>query len=203
VVVGSGESKMTNYINAQTQYINNNYGAVEQIFSGLEAWDRTPDEHKAETPERFLKMLWQLTTREEFKFTTFPANGNDEMIVLSPIPFYTMCAHHTAPFHGTVSIGYVPDQKIAGLSKFARTVRYLAKGFWVQEELTTAIADFLEENLSPLGVAVLVEAEHLCMAMRGVEVAGVVTTTSAMRGVFGDHSRTAKAEFLQITRGTR
>jgi GTP cyclohydrolase I len=143
-------------------------------------------------------MLWQLTHREEFNFTTFPNKGNDEMIVLAPVPFYTMCAHHTAPFFGKVYMGYIPDERIAGLSKFARTVKYMAKGFWVQEELTTEIAHFLEEKLNPLGVAIVVRAEHLCMAMRGVEQPGVMTTTSCMLGVFGDHTRTAKAEFMQI-----
>src|SRR5690606_30966395 len=108
-----------------------------------------------------------------------------------------LCAHHLVPFHGTAYVGYVPGERIAGLSKFARAVKYQAKGFWVQEELTTAIAEMIEEELNPLGTAVVIKAEHLCMAMRGVQQPGVITTTSAMRGVFADHSRTAKAEFMQ------
>jgi GTP cyclohydrolase I len=181
----------------QDEFVMKHADSVEQVLSDLEAWHRTPEDHRADTPQRFLKMLWQLTQREEFNFTTFPAKS-DEMVVLGPIPFYTMCAHHTAPFFGNAFIGYVPNGSIAGLSKFARAVKYLAKGFWVQEELTTEIATYLERKLYPRGIAVVVQAEHLCMAMRGVQQPGVITTTSSMRGVFADHDRTAKAEFMQF-----
>lgn len=166
-------------------------------LSSLEAWDRTPKYHRRGTPARMMSALRQMTEREEFNFTTFPTTSND-MVTLSPIPFYTLCAHHVVPFFGKVHISYVPNGKLAGLSKFARAVKYCAKGFWVQEELTAEIADFLVGNLSPLGVGVIVEAEHMCMAMRGVEMAGVMTTTSAMRGVYADHDKTAKAEFMEV-----
>ena len=180
-----------------------NKSNMERMLSDLDAWDRTPEDHRANTPERFLKAIYQLADRssEEFTFTTFPADGNQEMIVLGPIPFYTLCAHHLVPFHGVAYVGYVPDERIAGLSKFARAVKYLAKGFWVQEELTTAIAEMIEQELNPLGAAVVIKAEHLCMAMRGVQQPGVITTTGAMRGVFADHERTAKAEFMQYIGG--
>lgn len=171
--------------------------AAETILSSMETWSDAPEDHRAETPVRFIKMLQQMTTRDpEFKFTTFDKADDTEMITLGPIPFYTLCAHHVVPFFGNAWIGYVPNAKIVGLSKIPRTVKHLAKGFWVQETLTTEIADYLEEKLDPLGVAVVLEAEHMCMAMRGVEVPGVMTRTSAMRGVFGDHARTAKAEFM-------
>lgn len=170
---------------------------AEQLLSRLEAWRRTPEDHRAETPKRFVKALKEMTTREPFNFTTFPAKSSD-MVTLSPIPFYTLCAHHVVPFHGVVHISYVPDQRLAGLSKFARAVRYVAKGLWVQEEYTSALADFLVEQLRPLGVGVVVEAEHMCMSMRGVQQPGVVTTTSTMVGVYADHSRTAKDEFLRL-----
>jgi len=171
--------------------------SAHELLSSLEAWERVNEDHRADTPRRFVQALRQLTEREPFNFTVFPnAEAGSEMITLGPIPFYTVCAHHVVPFFGSAWIGYIPDKSIAGLSKFARTVKYLAKGFWVQEELTTEIADFLEDKLDPLGVAVVLKAEHMCMAMRGVETAGVITTTSAMRGVFGDHTRTAKAEFM-------
>jgi GTP cyclohydrolase I len=174
---------------------------AKQLLSSLDAWKRTNEHHRADTPKRMVKALQQLTEREDFTFTTFPNDGNDEMITLGPIPFYTLCAHHVLPFSGKGWVGYVPDKKIAGLSKFARAVKWNAKGFWVQEELTTAIANYLEEHLEPLGTAVVLKAEHMCMAMRGVETAGTITTTSAMRGVFADHKRTAKAEFMEGIRG--
>lgn len=171
------------------------------LLNGLEAWERTNLAHKEKTPERFVKALKQLTERDEqFEFTKFPADGNDEMITLGPIPFYTLCAHHIVPFYGSAFVSYIPNDYIAGLSKFARAVKYQAKGFWVQEELTTAIADMIEEELEPLGAAVVIRAEHMCMAMRGVQTPGVITTTAAMRGVYADHSRTAKAEFLEWIR---
>lgn len=167
------------------------------ILESLSAWDRVPKDHREATPRRFLEALHQLTDREDFKFTTFPANGLNEMITLGPIPFYTLCAHHVVPFFGNAYVGYVPHDHIAGLSKFARTVKWCAKGLWVQEELTRDITNYLESRLLPDGLAVVLKAEHMCMAMRGVEQAGVITTTSAMRGVFADHSRTAKVEFLE------
>lgn len=157
--------------------------------------------HMEDTPKRFATMLRELTTREDFMFTTF--DNEDEvhdMVVLGPIPFYTLCAHHVVPFYGRAYVGYIPGASLAGLSKFARAVRWVAKGLHVQETLTHELADFLESRLEPQGVAVVVEAEHLCMAMRGVQQPGVITTTSAMRGVFADHNRTAKAEFMEIIR---
>lgn len=158
------------------------------------------EEHMLDTPKRYVKMMEELTTPKEFAFTTFAAKS-DEMVVLSPIPFYTLCAHHVVPFYGVAHIGYVPDKRIAGLSKFPRLVENLAKGLWVQEELTAKIADALTYKLDPKGVAVILRGEHMCMAMRGVRVPGVVTSTQTMRGVFADHSRTAKMEFLEAIRG--
>jgi len=154
--------------------------------------------HMADTPRRFVQSLRELTTSDkDWKFTTFPATS-DEMVVVSQIPFYTLCAHHVIPFYGYAHIGYVPDELIAGLSKFARLVKNMAKGLWVQEELTGAVADGIEAHLNPKGVAVVLEGEHMCMSMRGVQTPGAITTTSSMRGVFGDHGRTAKQEFMQI-----
>jgi GTP cyclohydrolase I len=156
-------------------------------------------EHGHDTPKRFVKMLQDCTdrTKEDFSFTTFSnTEGVDEMIIMQNIPFYTFCNHHVVPFFGRAHVAYVPDDLVVGLSKLGRTVKYFAKGLWVQEHLTVEIANFLEDKLQPKGVAVIMEAEHLCMTMRGVEMPGTVTTTSCMRGVFSDHSRTAKAEFL-------
>lgn len=155
------------------------------------------NQHHADTPKRFLAMLRAVTTKEEFNFTVFDNEEEvHDMVVLGPMPFYTLCAHHVVPFYGRAFVAYVPGDKIAGLSKFARAVKYISKGLWAQENLTHALADFLEYKLQPKGVAVVMQGEHLCMAMRGVEMQGVMTTTSAMRGVFADHKRTAKAEFM-------
>lgn len=156
-------------------------------------------EHMKDTPKRFIQMMTELTTHEPFNFTTFEATS-DEMVTLSPIPFYTLCAHHVVPFYGKAHIGYVPEGRIAGLSKFGRLVKNMARGLWVQEELTAAIANALESELQPRGVAVILEGEHMCMSMRGVQMPGVVTRTASMRGVFADHDRTAKMEFLAAIR---
>lgn len=159
------------------------------------------DEHGNRTPQRFASMLRELTTPEDFAFTTFPAEGADEMVVLHDIPFVSVCNHHIVPFVGKAWVGYIPDQKLVGLSKLARVVQHYARSLQVQERLTKQVADRLMEELNPLGVAVLMKAEHFCMTIRGVKTPGTMTTTSAMLGVFSDHERTAKAEFLQIIKG--
>lgn len=156
------------------------------------------DDHGSRTPERFVRMLKELTTPEEFEFTTFPNDGVDEIITVRDIPFVSVCNHHVIPFVGKAHIGYIPDEYIVGLSKFARVVRYYSRRLQVQERLTQQIADFLEDELCPLGVAVVLEAEHMCMTVRGVQTPGSLTITSAMKGVFSDHDRTAKSEFMRL-----
>lgn len=180
---------------SQRKYLIDNLQEVLERVAHLEP---TVD-HTKRTAERFYDMLVEMCTPEEFEFTTFESTS-DEMVVLGPIPFYTLCAHHIVPFFGNAWVGYVPNTRVAGLSKIPRLVKNMSKGLWVQEELTGAIADGLEGNLDPKGVAVVLKAEHLCMAMRGVKQPGVVTTTSAMHGVFGNHDRTAKAEFMEWMR---
>ena len=157
-------------------------------------WD---SQHFSSTPQRFTRMLRELTTPESFVFTTFESDI-DEMVVLSHISFYTFCAHHIIPFFGEAHVAYVPNGKLCGLSKIARVVESCCRSLNVQEELTADIADFLEDKLEPKGVAVVMEAEHLCMTMRGVKAAGTRTTTSAMRGVFLDPTKDARPEFLQL-----
>lgn len=170
-------------------------GALLKSTTGLDI----NSEHGRDTPKRFAEMLKFMTQRKPFQFTRFEnKNKADEMITMTNIPFYTLCNHHVVPFFGRAHIAYIPDKQLVGLSKLGRTVEYFAKGLWVQEDLTIAVADFLEENLEPVGVAVVMQAEHMCMTMRGVEMPGTLTTTSAMRGVFGDHDRTAKAEFMTL-----
>ncbi len=158
------------------------------------------DDHGRDTPKRFAAMLSELTTPEQFNFTTFPSNGMDEMITIGPIPFVSVCNHHVIPFVGNAWVGYVPRHKMAGLSKFARLVQAEAKSLQVQEQLTVNIANKLENELKPMGVAVVLKAEHFCMTVRGVQTPGVLTTTSKMTGIFADHERTAKAEFLDSIR---
>lgn len=172
--------------------------AAEALLRFVPGPPNVPEHHSTRTPERFVNMLREMTEPTDYdeRFTTFDNDGMDEMIVLGPIPFYTLCAHHIVPFFGQCWIGYVPREKIAGLSKFPRVVKGMSKGYWVQEGLTQAIANYLEEKLQPRGVVVRMRAEHLCMAMRGVQQPGVITTTTTVKGVFGDHARTAKAEFL-------
>lgn len=155
----------------------------------------------AKTPERFVKGLVELIDPSpcKFDFTTFESDS-DEMVVVSDIPFVTLCAHHVLPFTGVAHVGYVPNGRIAGLSKLARTVTYYSKGLNVQETLGQQIADHLEAHLKPLGVAVILEAEHTCMTIRGIKANGSRTTTSVMRGCFADHNRLARQEFLSIVK---
>jgi GTP cyclohydrolase I len=130
--------------------------------------------------------------------------GHDEMIMVRDIPLYSLCEHHLVPFSGKAHVAYVPneDGRITGLSKLARLVDVLAKRPQVQERLTTEIAEVLERTLKPRGVFVVIEAEHLCMSMRGVKKPGSVTVTSAVRGVFRSDPRT-RAEAMSLIKGGR
>jgi GTP cyclohydrolase I len=169
---------------------------AEELLKRVNPDWRPGTDHSKDTPKRFVRSLTELCAPvPEWDFTTFPAES-DEMVTLGPVSFYTLCAHHVVPFYGNVWLGYVPGDLLCGLSKLARAVRHCAKGMHVQENLTASIHDFLEGNLEPRGIAIVVKAEHMCMSMRGIQVAGAITTTSKMSGVFGDHSKTAKAEFL-------
>lgn len=162
---------------------------------GDDAYDES--DHLVETPARYAKMMRELTTSDEFTFTTFES-PHDEMIILSPIPFYSLCAHHLVPFFGEAHVAYIPQGRIVGLSKIARVVKYYSRGLWVQEDLSYTIADVLEQELKPRGTAVVMKAEHLCMTMRGVQSPGTKTTTSVMKGVFLDPEKRAREEFLQL-----
>lgn len=156
------------------------------------------DEHLKDTPTRFVKMMKELTTPEPIRWTTFTGTG-DEMVVQTGITFTSLCAHHLVPYIGVAHVAYVPKRTICGLSKLARVVRHFAADLTIQEELTTKIAAYLNKGLiEPLGVGVVMQAEHLCMNIRGVKAPGAKTTTSCMKGVFADHTRLARAEFLQL-----
>ncbi len=128
----------------------------------------------------------------------FTAEGRD-MIVVNDIDFYSMCEHHMLPFFGKAHVAYIPNGKIVGLSKIARVVEAYARRLQVQERMTTQIADCLMENLQPLGVAVILHAQHLCMMMRGIQKQNSCAVTSEMRGCFRKNSKT-RAEFLSLIR---
>lgn len=154
-----------------------------------------------DTPRRAADALAELTSGYHVDianlFTTFEADGYDEMVVQTGIRFYSLCEHHLLPFHGTASIAYIPRGKIVGLSKLARLVDAYARRLQVQERLTHQVAKALEKYLEPKGVMVVVQAEHLCMAMRGVEKPNSLTLTSAVRGAMKDKPE-ARAEALGL-----
>lgn len=126
---------------------------------------------------------------------------HDEIVLLKGIPLYSICEHHLLPFIGTAHVAYIPsNNKVTGLSKIARVVDIFSKRLQVQERLTTDIADTIMKKLTPKGVLVVIEAEHLCMSMRGVKKPGVLTITSAVRGVFRQNEKT-RAEALSLIRG--
>ncbi len=156
------------------------------------------------TPRRIAAMYAELFSglhRDpgEYLRVGFEDEQHHEMVVLKDIPFYSLCEHHLLPFHGVAHVGYVPNGRIVGISKVARVVETLARRPQVQERLTAQIADLLVDALRAKGAAVVIEAEHLCMTMRGVKKPGSVMVTSAMRGLFRDDART-RSEFLSLIR---
>jgi GTP cyclohydrolase IA len=153
------------------------------------------DEGLRETPRR---MAAELLTPQPFRPTTFPNDGYDELVLVRSIPFHSLCMHHLLPFHGVAHIGYLPGERILGLSKFARVVELFARDLQVQERMTKQIADWLQQRLAPKGVGVVLEAEHLCMSLRGVQKFGAKTATSALHGLVRDDPRT-RQEFLALT----
>lgn len=158
-------------------------------------------ESLAGTPGRMARMLAELLTPVAFKATTFANDGGyDELVVARAIPFHSLCEHHLLPFVGVAHVAYLPGDRILGLSKLARVVDSFARGLQVQERLTTQIAGWLQDELAPRGVGVVLEAEHLCMSLRGVQKAGARTVTSALLGQVRDDPRT-RQEFLALTQG--
>ncbi|MCF8571996.1 GTP cyclohydrolase I FolE [Gordonia sp. HY002] len=175
--------------------------AEQAIHLLLEALGRDPARsHLSETPRRVAGAFEEMLTPREFDLTTFPnESGYDELVLVRDIHFSSLCEHHLLPFRGVAHVGYLPGQRILGLSKLARVVELFARDLQVQERLTMQVADWLEESLRPRGVGVLVEAEHMCMSIRGVRAPGTWTTTSALRGLLRD-SGPARGEFLELTR---
>jgi len=173
------------------------------VYDILEAVGENPERAGLkETPARVAKMYAEMfrgldeDPKQHLKF--FDEKSADEMVIVRDIPFSSMCEHHLLPFVGKAHIAYIPsDNKIIGLSKFARIVDNFAKKPQVQERLTHDIADFLEEHLKPKGVAVILEAEHMCMSIRGAKASGSKTQTSALRGSMKSDART-RAEALSL-----
>jgi GTP cyclohydrolase I len=155
-----------------------------------------------DTPRRVADAYAELLTPHPFRATTFPNDdGYDELIVARGIPFHSLCMHHLLPFHGVAHVGYLPGERIIGLSKLGRVVELFARDLQVQERLTTQIAGWLQRELEPKGVGVVLEAEHLCMSLRGVQKLGAKTITSALHGLVRDDART-RQEFLALTTRT-
>ena len=155
-----------------------------------------------ETPRRVADAYAELLTPRPFRATTFPNDdGYDQLIVARSIPFHSLCMHHLLPFHGAAHIGYLPGQRIIGLSKLGRIVEFFSRDLQIQERLTTQIAGWLQRELEPKGVGVVLEAEHLCMSLRGVQKLGAKTVTSALHGAVRDDPRT-RQEFLALTTRT-
>jgi GTP cyclohydrolase IA len=156
------------------------------------------DESLKDTPRRIARMYDELLTAKPFESTTFPNDGAyDELVVVRDIPFHALCEHHLLPFTGVAHVGYIPGPRIVGLSKLARVVDYFSKELQVQERMTAQVADWLESALEPRGVGVVLEAEHLCMTVRGVRAPGSRTTTSAVRGLLRTDPR-SRSEFLAL-----
>lgn len=160
--------------------------------------DPSPDrEGLKETPLRWAKSMQSLTCGHDFTVTTFDAEGCSQMVMQNDITFYSMCEHHILPFFGTATVAYIPNKRIVGISKLARTVEHFSKRLQVQERMTDQIADFLKEKLDPLGVGVILRARHLCQEMRGIKKPGAATRTCALRGEFLEDGK-VRSEFLAL-----
>ena len=175
--------------------------AARAVADLLEALGRDlSDGHLADTPRRVADAYVELLTPSSFDLTTFPNDeGYDELVVARDIPFQSLCQHHLLPFHGVAHVGYLPGARILGLSKLARVVELFSRDLQVQERLTQQVADWLDEHLEARGVGVVIEADHLCMSLRGVRAAGSSTVTSALRGVLRSVAR-SRQEFLALAR---
>jgi len=158
--------------------------AMAAVADLLVALGQDPDSGDlVETPRRVADAFVELLTPEPFEMTTFANDeGYDEPVVVRGIPFVSLCRHHLLPFRGTATVGYLPGDRLVGLSKLARVVAHHARALQVQESLTMQIARTLDDALVPRGVGVVIEAEHLCMSVRGVRADSATTTTTSFRG---------------------
>ena len=160
-------------------------------------------ESMADTQRRMVGAYAELLAPRSFDLTTFPNDEHyDELVLARSIPVRSVCEHHALPFVGLAHVGYIPGERILGLSKLARVVEMFARRPQVQERLTQQVADWLQTHLAPRGVGVVVEAEHLCMTMRGVRATGTSTVTSAVHGLLRDDAR-SRSEFFALTTAAR
>src|SRR5215213_3894747 len=173
--------------------------AEQAVVALLRALGRDPvDAHLADTPRRVADAFAELLTPPPFDLTTFPNDeGYNELVMATSIPVQSLCEHHLLPFTGVAHIGYLPGNRILGLSKLARVLDLFARDLQVQERLTQQVADWLQDNLDPRGVGVVIEAEHLCMSLRGVRARGARTTTSALHGLLREDAR-SRQEFFAL-----
>ena len=170
--------------------------AVRQLLAAL--GQDVDGAELAETPRRVVAAFEELLTPAPFQVTTFANDeGYDELVIARDIPVRSLCAHHLLPFSGVAHVAYLPAARIVGLSKLARSVEMFARGLQVQERLTSQVGTWLDQQLQPKGVGVVIEAEHLCMTMRGVQARGSRTVTSSLHGLVRDDART-RAEFLAL-----
>jgi GTP cyclohydrolase IA len=171
--------------------------AVADLLAAL-GQDPT-SEQLLDTPRRVAASYAELLTPAPFNLTTFPNDeGYDELVLARAIPFSSLCQHHLLPFVGVAHVGYLPAERILGLSKLARVVELFARRLQLQERLTIQVADWLQGQLEPKGVGVMLEAEHLCMTLRGVQAAGARTVTSTLHGLLRTDPR-SRQEFLALT----
>ncbi|HEY1569266.1 MAG TPA: GTP cyclohydrolase I FolE [Solirubrobacteraceae bacterium] len=151
-----------------------------------------------QTPRRVAASFAELVTPADFEATLFPNQGYDELVLVRDIQFQTLCMHHLLPFGGEAHVAYLPGETIIGISKLARVVEAFARDLQLQERMTQQIADWLEQELAPRGVGVVLSAEHMCMTIRGVRKPGARTVTSAVRGVLRDDPRTRQELFSLV-----
>ncbi len=176
--------------------------AEAAVHDLLLALGRDPSsQHLADTPRRVAEAFNEMLTPREFDLTTFPNDEHyDELVLARNIPVQSLCEHHMLPFTGVAHVGYLPGERILGLSKLARVVELFARDLQVQERLTVQVADWLQEHLAPQGVGVVIEAEHMCMSLRGVQARGSRTITSSVHGLLREDAR-SRQEFFALTRG--
>ncbi|OXM60072.1 GTP cyclohydrolase I FolE [Amycolatopsis vastitatis] len=176
------------------------HAAERAVADLLRALGKDPaSEHLGDTPRRVAQAYAEMLRPRDFQLTTFPNDeGYDELVLAKSIPVQSLCEHHLLPFRGVAHVGYLPGERILGLSKLARVVELFARDLQVQERLTKQVADWLQEHLEPKGVGVVIEAEHLCMSLRGVRATGALTVTSSLHGLLREEPKT-RQEFFALT----